>query len=130
MEVDKWVTGLQHIGIPTNDIEKTVKFYNSLGYETAIKTVNQQANEAVAFLRLKNIVIETYENKQGVGHPGAIDHVALDVTDVEAVFQSLKEAGYDLLDNEVQFLPFWDNGVKFFTIMGPNAEKIEFSQML
>ncbi|MDD3243533.1 MAG: VOC family protein, partial [Eubacteriales bacterium] len=31
---------------------------------------------------------------------------------------------------EVKGLPFWANGVRFFTILGPNAEKIEFSQML
>ena len=30
----------------------------------------------------------------------------------------------------VHFLPFWENGVKFFTIEGPNKEKIEFSQYL
>ena len=34
-----------------------------------------------------------------------------------------------LLD-EVHFLPFWENGVKFFTIEGPNKEKVEFSQYL
>ena len=26
------VTGLQHIGIPTNDMEKTLEFYLSLGF--------------------------------------------------------------------------------------------------
>ncbi|MDD4797654.1 MAG: VOC family protein, partial [Eubacteriales bacterium] len=31
---------------------------------------------------------------------------------------------------EIKGLPFWNNGVKFFTIMGPNAEKIEFCQIL
>ena len=30
----------------------------------------------------------------------------------------------------IHFLPFWDNGVRFFTIEGPNKEKIEFSQYL
>ena len=34
-------------------------------------------------------------------------------------------------ENEiVHFLPFWENGVKFFTIEGPNKEKVEFSQYL
>ena len=30
----------------------------------------------------------------------------------------------------VHFLPFWENGVKFFTIEGPNKEMVEFSQYL
>ena len=40
------------------------------------------------------------------------------------------QAGYTMLDKEVQFLPFWEKGVRFFTILGPNGEKVEFSQML
>lgn len=35
-----------------------------------------------------------------------------------------------MLDAEIQFLPFWENGVRFFTIVGSNKEKIEFSQYL
>jgi catechol 2,3-dioxygenase-like lactoylglutathione lyase family enzyme len=124
------VTGIQHIGIPTNDIEKTIAFYCGLGFEVALRTINQSANEQVAFLRLKNLTIETYENHCASNKAGAIDHIALDVSDVEAVFQVVKAGGYSLLDKEIQFLPFWRNGVKFFTIQGPNAEKIEFSQML
>ena len=32
-------TGLQHIGIPTNDMEKTIAFYTALGFETVCQTV-------------------------------------------------------------------------------------------
>lgn len=28
-----YVTGLQHIGIPTNDIKKSLEFYEKLGFE-------------------------------------------------------------------------------------------------
>ena len=27
------ITGIQHIGLPTNDIEATIKFYETLGFE-------------------------------------------------------------------------------------------------
>ena len=36
----------------------------------------------------------------------------------------------DTTNDTVHFLPFWENGVKFFTIEGPNKEKVEFSQYL
>ena len=89
------------------------------------------ANEKkVAFLRLKNLTIETYESDAPAGKPGAIDHVALDVTDIEETFRIVQAGGYELLDQSIQFLPFWEKGVRFFTILGPNGEKIEFSQML
>lgn len=130
MKLQNLVTGIQHIGIPTNDIEKTIAFYCSLGFEVALRTINESANEQVAFLRLKNLTIEAYENHSAVLRTGAIDHIALDVLDIDAVFQEIKAGGYALLDKEIQFLPFWENGVKFFTIEGPNSEKIEFSQRL
>lgn len=126
----QYITGVQHVGIPTNDIEETVKFYEQLGFEMAYETVNEKANEKVAFLKAGNLIIEAYENKQAVGINGAIDHVALNVTDIEAVFHQVKDAGYQMIDKEIQFLPFWENGVKFFTIVGPNKEKVEFSQYL
>ena len=30
----------------------------------------------------------------------------------------------------IEELPFWENGVKFFMIKGPNEERIEFCQKL
>lgn len=119
------ITGIQHLGIPTKDVEKTVEFYKSLGFtvEWSTKEFN------VAFLRLKDIVIETYK-AEACGKTGAIDHIAINVTDVDAIFADLKSTGYKLLDNEVNSLPFFNKGVKFFTIEGPNAEKIEFNQIL
>ena len=63
MNISETVTGLQHIGIPTNDIEKTIAFYNSLGFQTIYRTVNKAANppESVAFMELKGVVVETWQ---------------------------------------------------------------------
>lgn len=128
MELEKLVTGVQHIGIPTDNLEKTIQFYTGLGFQVAYRTVNN--GEPVAFLRFKNLTVETYENHCASNRPGAIDHVALDVTDIDAVFKALHSGEYEFLDSEVQSLPFWEHGVRFFTILGPNSEKIEFSQMM
>lgn len=130
MNLQELATGIQHIGIPTDDIEKTVAFYAGLGFETLLRTKNEEANEPVAFLRLKNLTIETYETRTATNRAGAVDHMALNVTNIDEAFRTAKTEGYSLLDSRVQFLPFWENGVKFFTIKGPNAEKIEFIQML
>ena len=116
MDLKNYSTGVQHIGIPTNDIDKTVEFYHKLGFETAFETVNEEANEKVVFLKLGTLVVETY--------------VALDVRDIEEIFQYINEAGLNSTQDTIHFLPFWENGVKFFTIEGPNKEKVEFSQYL
>lgn len=130
MDLKNYSTGIQHIGIPTNDIEKTIAFYKELGFETALQTINKEADEKVAFLKLKTLVIETYENKAAKFESGAIDHVAIDVNDIEEVYQYISEKKLNTTNDTIHFLPFWKNGVRFFTIEGPNMEKIEFSQYL
>ena len=124
------LNGIQHVGIPTNDIEATIEFYGKLGFEVALQTVNEEANEKVAFLKLNNLVIETYENKAAKMESGAIDQVAIDVKDIEKVYELINQADLNTTRDIIHFLPFWENGVRFFTIEGPNKEKIEFSQYL
>ncbi len=130
MNLREQLNGVQHIGIPTNDIENTIEFYQKLGFEIAFQTVNEEANEKVVFLKLHTLVIETYENKAAVMQSGAIDHISIDVKDIEKVYAMINQAGLNSTQDTVHFLPFWENGVKFFTIEGPNKEKVEFSQYL
>ena len=130
MNLQTYTTGIQHIGIPTNDIEKTIEFYKKLGFETALQTINEEAGEKVAFLKLKTLVIETYENKKAKLTNGAIDHVAINVKNIEEVYHYIEENQMNTTNDEIHFLPFWENGVRFFTIEGPNREKVEFSQYL
>ena len=130
MNLKEQLNGVQHIGIPTNDIEKTIEFYQKLGFEIAFQTVNEEANEKVAFLKLHTLVIETYENKVAAMQAGAVDHIAIDVKDIEKVYSMIDRAGLNSTQDTIHFLPFWEKGVKFFTIEGPNKEKVEFSQYL
>ena len=125
------VTGIQHIGLPTNDLKQTIAFYQSLGFELTYQTT--LPTDYVAFLQLKNIVIEAF---QAIGAPcapgksGAIDHISLDVDDIEATWAAVKAAGYTPLETEIDGLPYFEKGVRFFNITGPNAETIEFCQIL
>lgn len=124
------ITGLQHIGLPTKDLKKSIAFYESLGFENIYETRIADTPESVAFMKLKNLVMEVYESKDTAGKDGAIEHIALDVTDIEGVFEEIRAGGFVLLDEEIQFLPFWEHGVKYFRITGPNGEIIEFNQRL
>ena len=128
MKLTDYITGIQHIGIPTNDIQATMDFYHSLGFTTELKTDNN--GEKVAFLRLNNLVIETYQNGQATMRSGAINHIAIDVKNIDEVFCLVKSLGMEMADCSVNALPFWENGVRFFTIIGPNRERVEFCERL
>lgn len=128
MKLIDYTTGIQHVGIPTNDIQATKEFYHRLGFTTALETDNN--GEKVAFLKMKNLVIETYENGQAAMQSGAINHIAIDVKNIDEVFSIVQSMDVEMADNCVNGLPFWENGVKFFTIIGPNKERIEFCEKL
>lgn len=143
MEIKDFTIGVQHIGIPTNDIKKTIEFFQLLGFDIAFRTIN--GPEEVAFLQLHNLVIETYQNHQAKMEYGAIDHIAIDVKNIDALFEEVKAKAIEaekvatekqatslfrMLDTQVNGLPFWEKGVKFFTIEGPNKEKIEYCERL
>lgn len=117
-------TGIQHLGIPTADLNATIEFYQSLGFEITWR------NETVVFMQLGTLVVETYLADAPALKNGAIDHVALNVKDIEAAWRDVQAGGYEIVDTEINFLPFFENGVKFFTILGPNREKVEFNQIL
>lgn len=66
----------------------------------------------------------------GFKNKAIVDHIALNVRSVDEAFKFVNESGLNNTKDSIHFLPFWENGVKFFTIEGPNKEKIEFSQYL
>ncbi len=119
-------TGLQHIGIPTNDIEETIRYYSALGFEVAHRTTCN--GDPVAFLKLGDLMIETYQNNQAAGRAGAVDHFAINVTDIKEARRIADGMGLNVIEEGV--LAFWTNGVQYFTVLGPNSEKIEFNQYL
>ena len=119
------VTGIQHLGLPTADLNKTIEFYQGLGF-----ALEWQNPGEVAFLKLATLVIETYAVAAPPMMNGAIDHVALNVNDIEAAWRDAQACGYETEDTAINFLPFFEKGVRFFTIIGPNREKVEFNQYL
>lgn len=130
MKLGEFAAGLQHVGLPTNDMDKTIAFYEGLGFENVYETVNEAAKERVAFLRLGNLTMEAYENKQAAMRSGAIDHLALDVKNIDACYDKAREQGYEIVSRGIEELPFWEKGVRFFIILGPNKERIEFNEIL
>ena len=128
MKLDNILTGVQHIGIPTADMAATEKFYLSLGFEKVFETM--LGEQKVRFFSKNNVCFECYDSAEAAMKYGAVDHVSLNVTDVEEAFRQAQEGGYKVVSDGIEQLPFFANGVRFFTIEGPNKEKIEFNQYL
>lgn len=128
-KTDSLFLGLQHIGIPTADLDKTIEFYQQFGFETVWRKDNSETDK-VAFLRCGSCTIETYFTASPAMVNGAVDHIAIDVSDIDEVYSYVSALGYSSIESQITYLPFFTNGVKYFTIKGVNGEKVEFNQKL
>jgi lactoylglutathione lyase len=130
--------GLQHLGIPVTDLEQSVHFYTRLGFNRIHSAhVDEIGGRVlVVFVEQNGVIIELYQVTEqereeiSTRTDGHIDHIAFDVADVEKAFRELKQAGFEMVEEEPVFLNFWDNGCKYFAIRGPDGEKLEFNQIL
>jgi catechol 2,3-dioxygenase-like lactoylglutathione lyase family enzyme len=131
--------GLQHLGLPVTDLERSKAFYAQLGFTEAMRMDIQPHADVirVAMMQQENFTIELYqlgeEKRQEIAKraDGHIDHVALNVLDIEKAYAEIKSAGLEILEADAPvFLPFWEHGVKYFTVRGPDGEKVEFNQIL
>jgi lactoylglutathione lyase len=129
---------LQHVGIAVTHILNSIVFYNRLGFRKIMQAGFESDGGQGAAVMMENngIVIELYEmpasqiediRQRKNGH---IDHIAFDVSDIDSVFKSLKGAGFEIEDDEPILLDFWEKGCRYFTVIGPDGERLEFNQIL
>ncbi|WP_223902060.1 VOC family protein [Lactobacillus laiwuensis] len=121
--------GLQHVGIPTKKFAESRDFYQSLGF----KLVNTEDNQGsrVGFYQLGSLMLESWESPQEApGKVGAINHIALDTNDINRAFTEVQKLNVQFVENGIQSLPYWENGIKYFNFYGPNKEIFEVCQKL
>ena len=132
------INSLQHIGLPVTDINRSVSFYEKLGFENVMAATFDYNNDKgnVVMMKLNDIIVELYQmppkeleeiRNRTNGH---IDHIAFDVDNIDTTFSVLKEAGFNVIEPQPVFLAFWQKGCKYFNMTGPDGERLEFNQIL
>ena len=105
MHIKENATGIQHIGIPTKDMDATIRFYESLGFERLYETRNKEEDDRrVIFFQLHDLVLETYEVKDPKMVLGAIDHFSINVKDIDDAFRFINEEQYQRFYSFSSFL--------------------------
>ena len=120
-----------HIGLAVNDIEASVKWYiEILGFEL-IGSFTTPDGVPARFIKNGDVVYEIFQPIGGAAAPGKIDHFCFESADIEADYAYCVEQGYEFDTDGIQSIPtFWENGVKFFKILSPTGESVEFCQVL
>lgn len=137
-QISNLINHLQHIGIPVTNVVASEAFYTQLGFEKVMQSPFQEDGQAGTCVMMKNksVIIELYQlpahQLQEIRNrkDGHIDHITFDVDDIDVAFAALKNASYQVIEQAPIFLPFWQNGCKYFNILGPDGERLEFNQIL
>lgn len=133
------INHLQHIGIPVTEIEVSAAFYERLGFRNVMSAKFDFQGETggkVAMMQSGSIMLELYQMpatelaKVRQRRDGHVDHVAFDVDDVELTYETLKAAGFTLCEPAPVFLAFWEKGCKYFNVLGPDGERLEFNEII
>ena len=128
VDVKVYSKGIQHIGIPTANIDETIRFYQGLGFEVA--TRHDINGRDFAFVNLGNLYLELIPREDPAMTAGAVDHFCLDVKNIEELYKQITDAGYTIITDGIQDIAFWEKGARYFFIQGPNNERIEFCEIL
>jgi lactoylglutathione lyase len=137
--MDLKINHIQHIGIPVSNIQKSIGFYEKFGFTNVMPSTFEIEGEKggiVAMMKRDSIILELYQMPASYlteitnRKDGHIDHIAFDVDDIELAFTTIKENHFTILEKEPVFLNFWNKGCKYFNVLGPDGERLEFNEII
>jgi lactoylglutathione lyase len=136
--VDLKLNHIQHVGLPVTNLGTSEAFYRKLGFANVMASGfdYKGGRGSVAMMRQGEMILELYQMPEAQlqeirsRKDGHIDHIAFDVDSIEEAFAALKSEAFNIVENAPVFLPFWNNGCKYFNILGPDGERLEFNQIL
>lgn len=129
---------IQHVGVPVTNIKVSEKFYSDLGFKNVMQANFLHNGETGTCIMMQqgDITIELYQmpgkelSAIASRKDGHVDHVAFDVANIDETFFMLKTSGYNIVEDAPVFLKFWERGCRYFNVLGPDNERLEFNQVL
>ena len=74
--------------------------------------------------------MEIYDKEGATMEVGALYYIPIDVHNIDSLHKIIKVKGFKFIQDKVTFLSYWEKGIKYFSIEGPNKESIEFWERL
>ena len=121
----------------TNQKQASLLRVSEQGRVMTIAIHNPPANFLTAAIMAElNQQLVALESRQDIGAviiTSAVEGVFLthfDVDDIELAFTTIKENHFTILEKEPVFLNFWNKGCKYFNVLGPDGERLEFNEII
>jgi lactoylglutathione lyase len=116
------ITGLAHIGIFVKDMDASIGFYKKLGFAL---DAEESVNVRLAFLSAGSCLIELIEIKDTRREAGVVDHVAMEVDDIEKAVERANANGIAIDAAKINAAPIL-GGIRNVFFDGPDGERLEF----
>jgi lactoylglutathione lyase len=118
------INSLQHIGLPVTDINRSVSFYEKLGFENVMAATFDYNNDKgnVVMMKLNDIIVELYQmpqknwKKYATGLTDTLTILHLTWNNIDTTFSVLKELVLTVIEPQPVFLAFWQKGCKYFNM--------------
>ena len=116
------VIGLHHAGVHVTSLERSIAFYQAV---FGLRLVAQLSlgTEQLAFLGAGRTRVELIADGATDRQTGVVDHLALEVDDLDGWVPRLRERGVRLLDEAPVEVPAL--GARILFCLGPDGERIE-----
>lgn len=124
---------LDHIGVQVANSEEYAKFYlDRLGFSLKGKFKSSRGDFYTWFVTNGEV---TYEISQNDHVPAdtlsGVNHIAIVSPDIEADYNYCVENGFTIATKGIEAIPSrWEHGCRYFKIVAPNGDQIEFNQDL
>lgn len=128
----KHFTGLAHIALYTSDLERSVRFYQTLGGRLTGRadSVKPSGINYLALVQLPGFCLEIIESHDGteISGSGMFPHIAIQVDDINAAVSDLKAAGICSFRTESPMTMPIFGGIRNIFFTGPDGELLELLQ--
>lgn len=118
------LSGIAHVALRVNDLQKSREFYRSLGFEQAFGFTDS-GKTSVAYIKVNDRQFIELIPRTDDSQPGGILHTCFETADIESLHKTYLERGLQPADVQKGRA-----GNILFSIHGPDGQVLEYTQYL
>jgi catechol 2,3-dioxygenase-like lactoylglutathione lyase family enzyme len=118
------LTGIAHVALRVNDLQKSREFYAKLGFRQAFEFTDA-GKTAVAYIKVNDRQFIELIPRTSDSQPGGILHTCFEVADIESLYQAYMERGLQPTEAKKARA-----GNLLFVMRGPDNQLLEYTQYM
>jgi len=118
------LTGIAHVALRVNDLQKSRAFYNTLGFEQAFEFTDA-GKTSVAYIKVNDRQFIELIPRTSDSQPGGILHTCFETADIESLHKAYVERGLQPTEAKKARA-----GNLLFVMHGPDDQLLEYTQYL